>query len=163
MDTIRYGYYGSDWYNFCGDCTAEIDCTVDVARDIIKTFKKNAISAFAKSVIDFKKAIHKGDTVEVIRGRKIKKGTILTVFWVGDKPTYRAKTSPAWSMYANETEKIAGCKDNDGNTIWIKAEYLKNLTLYKSPCTAERDKFIKEYIDKNVSSYVRNVAKKIYI
>lgn len=153
-----YGYYGIDGHNLYGDSNAEIDCSVPVARDIIRTVKVEAYQNFAGTIADFKKEVHKGDKAEVIRGRKVKKGTILTVFWVGDKPTYKAKASPSWSWYANETERIAGCHDENGNVIWIKAEYLKNLMPYKSPCAAERKKYIKAYIKEHIDAYIINIA-----
>lgn len=158
---FSYGYYGTiDSHNLYGDSNAEIDCSVAVARDIIRTAKTEAYHSFAESVVNFKKGVHKGDKVEVIRGRKVKKGTILTVFWVGDKPTYKAKTSPSWSWYADETEKIAGCHDENGNVVWIKAEYLKNLMPYKSPCAAERRKYIKAYIKEHIDAYIINIAER---
>lgn len=159
---ISYGYYGNDGENLYGNSKAEIDCSIDVARDIIRTIKKDAYRSFAGSVVNFKKEVHKGDKAEVIRGRKIKQGTILTVFWVGDKPTYKAKNSPSWSWYANETERIAGCHDDNGNVIWIKAEYLKNLMPYKSPCAAERKKYIKSYIEEHIDAYIIDIAKNLF-
>lgn len=157
---FSYAYYGSDSYNLYGDSSAEIDCSVAVARDIIRTAKAEAYHSFAESAANFKKEVHKGDKVEVIRGRKVKKGTILIVFWVGDKPAYRAKTSSPWNWYSNETEKIAGCHDDNGNVIWIKAEYLKNLTPHKSPRAVERKKYIKEYIKEHVDAYIINIAER---
>lgn len=157
---FSYGYYGSDGRNLYGDSNAEIDCSIDVARDIIRTVKVEAYQSFAESAVNFKKEVHKGDKVEVIRGRKVKKGTILTVFWVGDKPTYKAKTSPSWSWYANETERIAGCHDENGNVLWIKVAYLKNLMPYKSPCAAERRKYIKAYIKEHIDTYIINIAER---
>lgn len=156
---IPFGYYGNDGQNLYGDSNAYIDCSTEVARDIIRTMKKRADSAFANSVKDFKKAIHKGDKAEVIRGRKVAKGTILEIFWVGEKPTWAAKNAPYWSETRKETELIAGGHDKEGNVVWIKAEYLKNLTQYKSPCAAERRKFIRSYIQKNIKPYILEVAK----
>lgn len=67
-----------------------------------------------------------GDNVEVVKGRKVPKGTILNVFWLGEKPTYRARTlRNQGCRWANETETIAGCKNENDEVIWIKAEYLK--------------------------------------
>lgn len=69
------------------------------------------------------------------------------------------KKSPAWSDKRYETELIAGGHDKEGNVIWVKAEYLKNQTPYKSPCAAERKKFIRDYIQKNVKPYILEIAK----
>jgi len=67
---------------------------------------------------------------------------------VGERPTYTG--------YG--TELIAGCKDKDGNKLWIKAEYLKNISPIKSPKTKERKKYIKWYIKKNAGDIVMKQA-----
>lgn len=156
---IPFGYYGIDGQNLHGDSNAYIDCSAEIARDIIRTMRKQAYVAFADSVKNFKKSVHKGDRAEVIRGRKIAKGTILEIFWVGEKPTWAARNAPYWSETRKETELIAGGHDQEGNAVWIKAEYLKNLTQYKSPSKTERKKFIRNYIQKNVKPYILETAK----
>lgn len=145
---VSVGYYGSDGYDFIGT-RVKIDVSVEVARDIIKTTKENAKRDFCGSITEKKNKIEKGIIAEVIRGRKVKKGTILSVFWVGERPTYTG--------YG--TELIAGCKDSDGNKVWIKAAYLKNITPIKSPNRKEREKYIKWYINKNVSKIVLDAAR----
>ena len=85
---------------------------------------------------------------------KVKKGTQLKVFWVGEKPTYQAQRY----SYIKDTELIAGCYDNEGNKVWIKAEYLRSVTPLKSPCAAERKKFIDSYIKRNADSIVLKMA-----
>ena len=157
--TISYGYYGSDCRNLNGHVTAEIDFTSEIARDIIRTVKAEARKAFERSVLEYKSEVHKGYRAEVTKGRKVKKGTLLEVFWVGEKPTYRAMHSEPWSWYHSETEKIAGCYDSDGNKVWIKAEYLKCIDPIKSPNAKERDKFIKSYIKNNTSYEVQRKAR----
>lgn len=147
---VTIGYYGSDFHDFVG-IRAEIEVSTEIARDIVKTTRENAKYDFCVSVTEKKNKIEKGVVVEVIRGRKIKKGTVLNVFWVGERPTYTG--------YG--TELIAGCKDEDGNKVWIKAEYLKNITPIKSPSRKEREKYIKWYINKNVSKLVLNAARGI--
>lgn len=145
--TIEIGYYGSDCYNLIG-IEAEIEISKEVARDIIRTLKISAQKDYCKSVIEKKQKIEKGIQAEVIRGRKIPKGTILSVFWVGERPTYTG--------YG--TEIIAGCKDENGKKIWIKAEYLKNISPIKSPVSKERNKFIHAYINKNAGYIVMKAA-----
>ena len=145
--TIEIGYYGSDCYNFIG-IEAEIEISKEVARDIIRTLKISAQKDYCKSVIEKKQKIEKGIQAEVIRGRKIPKGTILSVFWVGERPTYTG--------YG--TEIIAGCKDENGKKIWIKAEYIKNISPIKSPVSKERNKFIHAYINKNAGYIVMKAA-----
>ena len=40
----------------------------------------------------FNNAFVVGDNVEVIKGRKVPKGTILKVFWIGERDTYKTRT-----------------------------------------------------------------------
>lgn len=138
---IKTGYYGSDGHNLM-ETEMKVDLNMENARAIIKLLKKWALQEFSASVKVEKQAIKKGRKVEVIRGRKVKKGTILEVFWIGEKETYKSRQY----SWMNETETIAGCRDEKGNTIWIKAEYLKNITEIKSPSARDRKLFIKSYI-----------------
>lgn len=142
---IGVGYYGSDGHNLSGK-TAEIDITADVVKDMIHTYKARAWKAFEDSVTEFKREIRAGVKAEVVRGRKVKKGTVLTVFWVGEKPDYTGRT----------LEKLAGCHDESGKKVWIKADYLKSLTVVKSPNAKERKKFIKNYVRQNVGESLLN-------
>lgn len=145
---VTIGYYGSDSYDFIGT-RAEIEVSTEVARDIVRTIKQHARKDYCVSVTEKKNRIEKGIIAEVIRGRKVKKGTVLNVFWVGERPTYTG--------YG--TELIAGCKDSDGNKVWIKAAYLRNITPIKSPNRKEREKYIKWYINRNVSKIVLDAAR----
>lgn len=146
-ESVSVGYYGADGHDFIGT-KVEIEVSTDVARDIIRTLKQMAYKDFCRSVIEKKNQIEAGITAEVVRGRKIPKGTVLDVFWVGERPTYTG--------YG--TELIAGCKGKDGNKVWIKAEYLKNISPIKSPNAKERKKYIKWYIKKNANDMVMTKA-----
>lgn len=138
---IQVGYYGIDGNNLC-DATAEVDISKEVARDVCRTLKRKAAKAFADSVINAKNAVKSGRNVEVIRGRKIPKGTHLNVFWVGERPTYTAR----YNSWDKSTERIAGCFNDKGEKVWIKAEYLKVIDEIKSPDANERKRFIKEWV-----------------
>lgn len=146
--TVDIGYYGSDGHDFIG-IQAEVEVSTEVARDIIKTLKTRAWESFCKSVQAKKEKIEPGIQALVIRGRKIPKGTKLEVFWVGEKPTYTG--------YG--TELLAGCKDEAGNKLWIKAEYLKNITPLKSPTAFERKKYLKWYVEENAGGLIIKAAK----
>lgn len=105
IDTFeRNGYEDSDFYAVCWDeeqgrvvtieydttrCpaggTAEIDATEDVIRKVYHYYKKDATKTFDKyDNIRIAKAISIGDEVVVVKGRKVAKGTIGKVFWIGD-------------------------------------------------------------------------------
>lgn len=146
--TVKIGYYGADGHDFIG-IQAEVDVSEEVARDILRTLKVGALQSFCRSVKEKKERIEPGIQAMVIRGRKIPKGTELEVFWVGEKPAYMG--------YG--TEMIAGCKDKEGNKVWIKAEYLKNISPLKSPKAAERKKYMKWYVKKNAGGLVLQAAK----
>ncbi len=146
--TVKIGYYGADGHDFIG-IQAEVDVNMEVARDILKTMKTSALLSFCRSVQEKKESIEPGITAQVVRGRKIPKGTVLKVFWVGEEPTYTG----------HGTEMIAGCRDKEGNKVWIKAEYLKNITPIKSPKAAERKKYLKWYVQKNARGVVLRAAK----
>ena len=142
LKSIQIGYYGADGRNLYGSSYAKPDLSEEVKRDIYRTIKRHdALAEYEKTVINTKTAITKGTHAEVVRGRKVAKGTKVEVFWVGEKETYMSRQY-AWM---NKYETIAGCYDEDGNKLWIKAEYLKNIDPIKSPRASERKKFIKAY------------------
>lgn len=150
---VQTGYYGADGSNMCDYHGATIDLTMENARVMIKKYiKPLALSAYAGSVEKFKKELHKGNLVEVVRGRKVTKGTMGIVFWIGEK----------YNQYSRCNEVIVGIKkdpnDKNEKPIWIKTEYLKKLTMEKSPNKKERDKFIKSWINR-YHDYVSKIAK----
>ena len=138
---IQIGYYGADGCNLAGG-SAEPDADKETVRDVLRTLKVDAREAYAKSVTDYMREIRAGRTARVVRGRKVKIGTDLSVFWVGDRPTWRSKQYD----WMNETERIAGCYDMDGNKVWIKAEYLEATDKIKAPNAKERKKYIKDFV-----------------
>jgi len=146
-ETVNIGYYGSDGHDFIG-IKCEVEVSEIISRDILKHTKKSAIYSFCQSVIEKKSRIEAGIDAVVVRGRKVQKGKKLNVFWVGERPTFTG--------YG--TEGIAGCYDEQGNKIWIKADYLKNVTPLKSPTVKERKKYINWYIEQNTEKHVRRIA-----
>lgn len=53
----------------------------------------------------------------------------------------------------HETERIAGCYNENGEKVWIKAEYLKVTDDIKSPNARERKKYINDYVAKKMDRY----------
>ena len=154
-ENIATGYYGSDCCNMYGGVEVEFDLCPEVARDILKATKREAIEAHCRAVAEAKEAIEKGATVKVVRGKKVPVGTELEVFWVGERPTYASRY-----RYSTDYEKIAGCYDADGNKVWIKTEYLKRVApVLKSPNAHERDKFIKAYVQRHAPKVAIEVAR----
>ena len=154
--STQVGYFGIDCRNMC-PCEWKIDISAEAARDMIRTVKRNAAKAFAKSVIEEKQRIAKGRNCVVIKGRKVPKGTKINVFWVGERPTYRSRHYD----WMNETETVAGGYTSDGMKVWIKADYLKVIDGIKSPDRRNREAFIRKYVERNVPLVVRNAARGI--
>ena len=149
-ENVQIGYYGSDGQNLCGCVRCEIDFTSEIAQDIVRTTLAHAEVAFAEKVEADKRTVRKGDRVRVVWGRKVPKGTELTVFWIGERPDYMG--------YHNE--KIAGTKDDQGNKVWIKVDYLEVLTERPEPTEEEREDFIEGYLTRNVERPVLHAARR---
>lgn len=113
LDTYeRNGYHDSDWYATCwdedqqkvvevnfdttragGGGWAEIDITEENLRKVYRYYHKSERAWFDTIANPVQaKSIVRGDTVKVVRGRKIPKGTVGEVFWIGsvtNSYTYR--------------------------------------------------------------------------
>jgi hypothetical protein len=154
---VQTGYFGSDGRNM-QDAWSKVDLTSEVLRDMLRTWKQAGLADFARSVTEYKNAVRKGQRCEVVKGRKVKKGTQLEVFWVGERETYKSRQY----SWMHETETVAGCYDENGEKVWIKAEYLHPMDAPKSPSANERRKYVRAYVLKqaqNVLGYDK--AKKI--
>ena len=145
---IQVGYYGADGCNLMG-IGWDIDISLENARKVVKYLKTLAYNEYCKSVIAYKNGVRKGSHVEVIRGRKIPKGTKLEVFWTGERPTYQARGC----SWIHDTELIAGCWDESHDKVWIKCEYLKVLDDIKSPNAKERKQFINKWVANEARKY----------
>ncbi len=97
------GYDDSDWYAICWneekqaidevlfnttrcacDGYAEIDATTEVLRKVYRYWKNIGRTMFdSRTNPEQAKKPHVGDTVRIVGGRKIKKGTECKVFWTG--------------------------------------------------------------------------------
>lgn len=104
LDTYEHnGYDDSDWYAVCWDeekqkvvhvnydttrCggggSAAIDITEENLLKVYRHYKQDARKWFDTIANpEAAKQIRKGDTVRVVKGRKVKKGTVGTVAWIG--------------------------------------------------------------------------------
>jgi hypothetical protein len=155
---VQTGYFGSDGHNMNEATWSKVDLTSEVLRDMLRTWKQAGLADFARSVTEYKNTVRKGQRCEVVKGRKVKKGTQLEVFWVGERETYKSRQY----SWMHETETVAGCYDENGEKVWIKAEYLHPMDAPKSPSANERRKYVRAYVLKqaqNVLGYDK--AKKI--
>ena len=140
VEIIEVGYYGCDGCNLAG-ASATPDLTMENARAVLRSQKRTFLLKLEKALIAEKRVIRKGDTVEVVRGRKVPKGTALTVFWVGERETYQS----ARLSYRHDPvmETIVGGKTENGEKVYVKAEYCKVLTERKSRSRKERKTYLR--------------------
>lgn len=130
----KNGYEDSDWYAVCwdhskkavvdvkydttragGGGSAVIDATDDVIRLAYRYYWSLGRSFFDnRSNPDNAKMIRVGDTVKVVRGRKVKKGSEGTVFWVGTRK----------NLYTYRVEDRIGVEIN-GERVFLPAEYVE--------------------------------------
>lgn len=140
---VTTGYYGSDGRDLTGTGKITYDLNETVKEDILATIKEQVIAKYHESVLKAKEEICKGRHVEVVRGGKVPVGTKLEVFWVGEKETYKSRQY----YWMHETETIAGCYAENGEKVWIKAEYLKVTDDIKDPAPEEREKAIRAFME----------------
>lgn len=135
IDTFeRNGYHDSDFYatvwdeekqavvdveydtTRCGGGgTAQIDATEDTLRKVYRYYKRLGRSRFdGFSNEEQAKQFGKGDKVVVVRGRKVAKGTVGIVFWIGD----------CYNQFSYRTEKRVGI-EVDGQRVFLPAEYVE--------------------------------------
>lgn len=141
IESIQTGYFAITGQNQC-DATHTIDCTPETAREVIRSLKSSALFKYAVSVAEERAKIKKGCKAIVTRGRKIKPGTVINVFWTGEKETYQSRKY----SWLHETESITGGFTEDGQKIFVKTEYLKRLDPTPAPTAKERKAIIKRLI-----------------
>lgn len=130
----RNGYDDSDFYAVCwdeetqsvidieydttragGGGYAEIDATEDVLRKAYRYYKNCGRTLYdTKTNPNQAKAVKVGDTVKVVRGRKIPKGSAGQVFWVGVRKNF----------YTYRDEERVGIEIN-GERVFLPAEYVE--------------------------------------
>lgn len=128
------GYNDSDWYAICWDREqqkvveveydttraggggwAEIDATPEVLREVYRWYKQIGRGLFdGRTNPEQAKKVQKGDTVRVVRGRKIPKGTEGLVFWVGTR----------FNPYSRTKEDRVGI-EVDGERMFLSTEYVE--------------------------------------
>ena len=95
----------------------------EVLLDAQVTYYRRSKDAWERYVAQERSRICKDRRARVVRGRKVRVGTEIEVFWVGERMAYY---QPRYG--SGVTETIAGGYDDAGNKVWVKAEYLENLT-----------------------------------
>lgn len=130
----RNGMNDSDWYAICwdkekqkvveveydttragGGGRAEIDATEEVLREVYRWYKQ-----IGRDLFDLRtnpaeaKKVRKGDTVKVVRGRKVPKGTEGVVFWVGTR----------YNQYSRTEEERVGIEAN-GERMFLSLDYVE--------------------------------------
>ena len=94
---------------------AEIDATEEVLREMYRKYKAEAKTIFdAHGNESQAKKVRLGDTVIVIRGRKVPKATTGKVFWLGKR----------YNQYRREYENRVGIEKADGEKVFLPEEYV---------------------------------------
>lgn len=94
---------------------AQIDATEETLRKVYNYYREIGRSMFDTTTNPAQaKKVRKGDTVKVIRGRKVPKGTVGKVFWVGSR----------YNCYTHEDEDRVGIEVN-GEKMFLPAEYVE--------------------------------------
>ena len=119
-DTTRCGSFG----------TAKIDATPDVLRKAYRYYYNTGRRYFDEiAKIAEAKKVCKGDTVVVIKGRKIPKGTTGKVFWVGTR----------YNPYSRRNENRVGI-EADGDKSFLALEYVEVIGWEERVCTGKERK-----------------------
>jgi len=106
-DTTRFPSNGS---------YAEIDCSDATIRKTYRYFFNKARQMFDENVNEsFAKEVFKNDKVVVVKGRKIPKGTIGRVFWVG----------LSYNRYSHCKEKRVGIELENGDKVFVPYDYVE--------------------------------------
>lgn len=135
MDTYeRNGYNDSDWYAVCWDeekqdvvhvnydttrCGgggyAKIDITSENLLKVYRHYKASQKKWFDEVANPAQaKLPTKGDTVKVVRGRKVPKGTVGKIFWIGS----------SFNKYSYRVEERVGIEVGDAR-VFLPQEYVE--------------------------------------
>ena len=126
----RNGYEDSDWYavvwdeeeqevknveymttRFPSSGDAKVDATKDVLRKAYRYYKKLATPYVDRQILQDAARIRKGDVVRIVKGRKVKIGSEVTVFWAGTR----------YNPYSRVNENRIGVEVN-GERIFIASQ-----------------------------------------
>ncbi len=136
--TTRCGSFGN----------AEIDATDYVLREVYRYYWDRGRDLFDSTENQAQaKTFGKGDTVEVVRGRKVATGTLGKVFWIGS----------AYNPYSRRTEDRVGI-DAGGERVFLPAEYVENADWQNRLLTGkERKKKIRNYAIRSMPVHYRDL------
>lgn len=133
--------------------TAECDATDDVLREVYRRQKKYAAARYDQENILQAKKIQRGDTVRIVKGRKVPKGTEANCFWAGR----------TYNMYSRHFEDRIGIEVN-GERVFIAAENAEPLEWEKRLVRGrERKERIREMAMKHMPISYRTYFEKIRI
>ena len=134
--TTRYPCYGE----------AKADATEDVLRKVYRLKKREAAETFERYNRDQAREIRKGDTVRIVKGRKVKKGSVVKVFWAGR----------TYNPYAYRHEDRIGVEVGE-DRVFINAENAEVVDWEKRLIHGkERKKIIREWALEGMPYRFRN-------
>lgn len=124
----------------------KIDATDDVLRKVYRFYANVGRSIFdSKTNPAQAKEVRVGDTIKVVRGRKIPKGSVGDVFWVG-------KSYNQWSRMNEERVGV----EISGERRFLPAEYVEVIGWEQRLITGrERRKRIRNFAINSMPSWSR--------
>lgn len=130
-----------------GGGTAQIDATDEVLRKVYRYYKRIGRVLFDGTTnMEMAKDFGRGDTVVVVRGRKVPQGTVGTVFWMGD----------CYNQFSYRTEKRVGI-EVDGKRVFLPAEYVERNNWQARLITGkDRKRKIRNYAINSMPSHFRS-------
>ena len=113
-----------------GGAWAKVDATDDVTRKVYRHFwNENRKWVDEVWKIEDAKTVRKGDMAIVTRGRKVPKGTIGSVFWVGT----------CYNRFSGENERRVGI-ETDGEKKFLPMDYVEVIGWEKRVATGRKRK-----------------------
>jgi hypothetical protein len=118
------------FYIFCD--IAFTDVAFDDLSSLWKLLKEYYLYIFMETSIE--NGVQKGDVVEVVRGRKVKKGTVGVVTNVIEREMFESINTRVFYENCHNSrmlrelpvvmERIAAVETSDGNIVAVKEDYL---------------------------------------
>lgn len=170
LDTYEHnGSWDSDWYAICWDDKqqrvievqydttrfaggghANVDATLETLLKVYRYYKKSVTDFFDEVENPYQaKKVRKGDSVRVIRGRKVSKGTEGIVFWIGSTFNY----------YSGRKEERVGIEVGE-ERFFLPLEYVEAIDWESRLITGkERKKLIRNTTIDHLPARYRSLFK----
>lgn len=134
-----------------GSGRAEVDVTLETAIKVYKYYKNLTLLNVPAMIRSQRNKVDKGREVEVIKGRKVKKGTSGKVFWIGD----------VYNQYNYSYETRVGFITQQNEKVFVPISYVKTIDGHKVKLSSkERKKAISSLAFSKCPGWVQYVLEK---